>query len=429
MTSYLYRADGVKVKKLFGDLETHHLDGFQYKSTKPSESSVVGTDISVIDDPSEVTEIKLRIIPTSEGYYDALLNQYIYNYTDHLGNVRLSYTDTNKDGVIQPRQYFQSQCEDIPWDPFNPPSCISIWKPGEIVEINTYYPFGLLHNYGTTTQNAYQYKYYGKELQESGMYDYVARLYMPDIGGLGVVDRLAEKMTRHSPYNYAFNNPLRFIDPDGRAPKHIGFTSTVREDGTTVVTMTVTGKLINESGKTFTSEQMNDYANRLSGSIKNSYGVKGDKFEVNVVTNITVATEDNKLGATDHAFRIVDDGKLPDSNNPGGFRPEGIIGHAAFGELGVYINAEIVNDNKPATTGTYAGTGKTDTGGATLERTGSHELGHTGTLPHSTPGIEDGNLMHQTSQLNAGTQITKEQILKMQKAYDNGELNKGRQSY
>ncbi|MFS4472153.1 DUF6443 domain-containing protein [Chryseobacterium sp. T20] len=220
LTSYLYRADGVKVKKLFGDLETHYLDGFQYKSTKPSESSVVGIDISVIDDPSEVAEIKLRIIPTSEGYYDALLNQYIYNYTDHLGNVRLSYTDTNKDGVIQPRQYFQSQCEDIPWDPFNPPSCISIWKPGEIVEINTYYPFGLLHNYTATTLNAYQYKYNGKELQETGMYDYGARFYMPDIGRWGVVDPLAEKMTRHSPYNYAYNNPVKFIDPDGRAPKN-----------------------------------------------------------------------------------------------------------------------------------------------------------------------------------------------------------------
>lgn len=215
MTSYLYRADGVKVKKLFGDIETDYMDGFQYKSTKPSESSVGG--IGSIDDPNDVAQIKLRIIPTSEGYYDALLNQYVYNFTDHLGNVRLSYTDTNKDGVIQPRQYFSQTCDGPFIPPFQIPNCISTSMPGEIVEINNYYPFGLLHNYTATTQNAYQYKYNGKELQESGMYDYGARMYMADIGRWGVVDPLAEKNRRFTPYNYAVNNPIRFIDPDGRS--------------------------------------------------------------------------------------------------------------------------------------------------------------------------------------------------------------------
>ncbi|WP_367118536.1 hypothetical protein [Chryseobacterium sp.] len=175
MTKYIYRADGIKVKKFFGDkIEADYLDGFQYKSTFSMESwNGEGT----FPNPNEIPVLKLRIIPTSEGYYDALLNRYVYNYTDHLGNIRLSYTDTNGDGIIQPRRYNASNCTGL--------FCIDDWRPGEIVDVNNYYPFGLLHNYTRTTQNAYQYKYNGKELQETGMYDYGARMYMADIGRWG----------------------------------------------------------------------------------------------------------------------------------------------------------------------------------------------------------------------------------------------------
>ncbi|WP_260141710.1 RHS repeat domain-containing protein, partial [Elizabethkingia anophelis] len=163
-TDYLYRADGTKVRKVFGGKTTDYLDGFQY------ENGV------------------LQFVPTSEGYYDVEKNKYIYNYTDHLGNVRLSYTKGASGGA-------------------------------EIIEENNYYPFGLKHqgyNSSSLANNTYQYKYNGKELQETGMYDYGARMYMPELGRWGVVDPLAEKYPHISPYNYVANNPINAIDPNGK---------------------------------------------------------------------------------------------------------------------------------------------------------------------------------------------------------------------
>jgi RHS repeat-associated protein len=91
----------------------------------------------------------------------------------------------------------------------------------KILEENNYYPFGLKHTpYNADNfQPGYKYKYNGKELQDElglNMYDYGARNYDPELGRWMNVDPKAEKYSNISPYVYVADNPIIYIDPDGK---------------------------------------------------------------------------------------------------------------------------------------------------------------------------------------------------------------------
>ncbi|MGG7667006.1 RHS repeat domain-containing protein, partial [Dyadobacter sp. BHUBP1] len=84
---------------------------------------------------------------------------------------------------------------------------------GMLLQEMEYFPFGLAI---PRTVGTNKYLYNGKEKQpETGLFDYGARQYDPAIGRWMVIDPMAELDRKASSYTYVFNNPLRFIDPDG----------------------------------------------------------------------------------------------------------------------------------------------------------------------------------------------------------------------
>ncbi len=176
--NYIYDALGTKLRKVVRDNSniktTDYAGGYVYENNN------------------------LQFFNTEEGYFNVisssgtLQGHYVYQYKDHLGNVRLTW-------------YYDQA-----------------WKKVRIIEENNYYPFGLeqrgYHNYVNPNGNAaaQKYKYNGKELEESlglNLYEMDMRGYDPAIARWTSID----PVTHHtmSTYNAFDNNPVYWADPSG----------------------------------------------------------------------------------------------------------------------------------------------------------------------------------------------------------------------
>lgn len=184
---YVYDATGVKLEKEVS-VSRQLVNKTQYAGNYIYKGPATNTTLQFISQPEGYVEPD-----GSGGYY------YVYQYKDHLGNVRLTYKDSNGNGSV---------------------------TTSEIIEEKNYFPFGLKHkgyNYIVQGENsaATQFGYNGMENNpELGLeiLDFGARYYDAALGRWMNIDPLAETMRRHSPYNFAFNNPVFFIDPDGMSP-------------------------------------------------------------------------------------------------------------------------------------------------------------------------------------------------------------------
>jgi RHS repeat-associated protein len=90
----------------------------------------------------------------------------------------------------------------------------------DVISAQDYYPFGMIMpGRVSSNQNVYRYGFNGKETdRETGStttYDYGFRIYNPALCRFLSVDPLSPKYAWYTPYQFAGNKPIKFVDVDG----------------------------------------------------------------------------------------------------------------------------------------------------------------------------------------------------------------------
>ena len=191
----------------------------------------IGSFVYNNDDDRFIRDIRFGngiVRETASGRYETL-----YWVTDHLGSPRVAFTlDDSEYGVY-------------------------------VAERNDYYPFGGRWDDGsghggTIAAGNNRYALSGKERQtmsrmgsylaaHESLLDFGARFYDPATAIFLQQDPLAEKYYNISPYAYCANNPVNFVDPDGRA-----FTLLARVAIGATIGAAVSGTAAVINGKSFT---------------------------------------------------------------------------------------------------------------------------------------------------------------------------------
>jgi RHS repeat-associated protein len=204
-----YHPDGVKTAKVVYDRDDRQTLSESYYS-----DLVLNFNVPVrILHADGVIELDSRMQPT-----------YYYHLKDHLGNVR---------AVVSPGA--------------NNTTVIN--------QTNEYYPFGMAYTKSASSLLnplvPNKYKYNGKEEQEmpGKWLDYGARFYDTQLGRWHSIDPMSEVSRRWSPYQYGYNNPIRFIDPDGKFPFDLSLMFAVVKANIMIAQNNAT-KTVNEIAKT-----------------------------------------------------------------------------------------------------------------------------------------------------------------------------------
>ncbi len=182
-TYYTYTAAGTKLKvidKMAPEGTFIPASGLNAMASNITFNATITTDY----DGSYIYQndtLKMVLLP--EGYWQK--GSYYYYLKDHLGSNRVVINGS-----------------------------------GTVVETSSYYPSGMRFGESVVSGGSVQpYRHIGKEMQSMhglNWYDNGARMRQVDIPVWTTLDPLAEKYYSISPYAYCADNPVKFIDSNGK---------------------------------------------------------------------------------------------------------------------------------------------------------------------------------------------------------------------
>ena len=176
-----------------------------------------------------------------------------------------------------------------------------------IVQSNDFYPLGLTHSQPLGNP-VNKYLWSGKERQtDLGLNwdDFGARFYDPALGRFHTQDRFADKYHPMTPYQYAANNPVNFVDINGDS---IWFSLNYDKGGElSGVTMNVTGKVMNLSSRDVdVGEAVSDISDGIRSSFTGTVKVDGKEVSLNTNVQLSEATSLDQVEKSDHLVVLAD---------------------------------------------------------------------------------------------------------------------------
>jgi RHS repeat-associated protein len=247
---YTWDASGMKLAYEAGNVKKRYLGAIEYAN---NTNNVLA--------PNRIQTEEGHILLRENWVESSPLSKYVYYYTlsDHLGNARLVMNDD---------------------------------QDAEVVQSNSYSAFGLLALGPDGTASKFNNRFYnGKEKQEgTGWLDYGARMYSPEMGRWMSVDPKSEKYVNLSPYNFTGNNPVKFIDKDG---KDFDYSITTDKKGNKTINVKATVFVYGKEATAGLIKGMNEGFAKLSKG--GTYTDKdGNKYSVKISVNYIASASEDK---------------------------------------------------------------------------------------------------------------------------------------